>query len=366
MRTVLPILLPILLAVAIGGCGDPVQRALERDQLYVEDLQVGTGAEAVAGDFVRVGVRGAVYADGELGLEVENTGDDPRRFVLGAAEVMPGWDEGIAGMRVGGRRVLIVGPQKITGPFRPRAVAADEYLRYEIELLETARIGVRDLAPGDGPPIGVGDYVFLEYTGWQAAGDQRGEQFVSSGSTGGPAGVMVGAGMLNRGLELGVAGMRVGGRREITVPPQLAYGDQGRAQVPPDATLIYEVAVVSRPTVGVKTLREGTGEPAGTGERLLIHLSGWIRQPDGSRGEPFQDSRKFGQPLAIFLGSFKIQPGLELGIRGMRPGELRELDVPAPLAFGKSGWYRADRVIVPPDTDVIYEVERIDPSQPPR
>jgi FKBP-type peptidyl-prolyl cis-trans isomerase len=127
--------------------------------------------------------------------------------------------------------------------------------------------------------------------------------------------------------------------------------------VKPDATLVYEVALVSRPQVEHRTLRDGQGEPVVAGQRVRVHLAGWIRLPDGSKGEQFQDTRSMGQPLAIILGLFKIQPGLELGIRGMKPGELRRLDVPAAMAFGPRGWHRGDRTLVPPDSDVIYEVE---------
>src|SRR5512139_925304 len=162
MRIVRSLPLLIVLAAGLVGCGDPVERALERDQLYIEDLQLGDGDEAVAGDFVSVEVRGAIYVDGERTLEVDSTGDAPRGFVLGAGEVMPGWDEGIVGMRVGGRRRLIVGPQKITEPFRPRGVAADAYLHHAITLRTTARASVRDLAPSDGPPIGNSDYDILD------------------------------------------------------------------------------------------------------------------------------------------------------------------------------------------------------------
>jgi len=363
MRTILSTILVIVVALGLSGCGDPRERALERRHLYVEDLQVGDGETVAAGDYVRVDFTGRLYADGEPGRTVDATDLEPRGFVLGAGEVMPGWDEGLVGMRGGGSRRLIVGPDQITGPFRPRGVAADEYLQYEFTLRSAARIGVRELAPGEGAALAAGDFVLVRYDGWIDQTGVRGEPVITSGPDGRPVGVLLGAGMLSRGLELGLEGSRVGSRREITVPRELAFSRRGRGPAAPDTNLVYEIEVVAKPEIRHEVLREGTGEPVGVGRRIQIHLAGWIRQPDGSKGEEFQDTRKLGQPAAIFLGEFKIQPGLELGIRGMRAGELRRLEVPAPLAFGAQGWIRGDRVIVPPDADVIYEVEVVSPSQ---
>ena len=243
---------------------------------------------------------------------------------------------------------------------RPRSVTEENVLWCEVSLLTVSRVEVTDLEIGTGEALREGDYGTIHYTGWHYEDGAKADQFITSREDDMATGVMLGAGLVNRGLELGLDGMRVGGKRQVIVPPELAYGKTGRDAVKPDATLIYEVELVARLEVVSEILREGTGEVVGPGRRIRIHLEGWIQQPDGSKGEQFQDSRSMKMPIVLILGHFKIQPGLELGIRGMKPGELRRLEVPSDMAFGPSGWYRADRTMVPPDTDVIYEVELLE------
>jgi len=347
----------LLLLSGLGaGCGDPVERALERDGLHVADLEVGQGIAAEPGDYLRVRYTTWAYRDGERGREIATSGEEPLGFLLGEGEVLPGWDTGLLGIQSGGKRRLVIAPD-LVGEQRPRGVAADEALWSEITLVELARVQVRDLVEGTGRTVSQGDYLAIHYEGWQYEDGQKGERFVSSRLDGDPVGVVIGAGMVNRGLERGLDGMRIGGRRQVIVPPAMAYGKLGRGPVPPDATLLYEVEAVAGPQVAVEVVREGEGEPVGERGRVRIHLAGWVAEPDGTKGEQFQDSRTMGPALTIILGAYKIQPGLELGMRGMRPGEIRRLHVPADMAFGSRGYHRADRTLVPPDTDVIYEVE---------
>ena len=353
-------LLTLLFLVALlaqAGCGDGVDSALRRDHLHVRDLEVGGGRAAAPGDHLAVEVRCWAYEDGARGRPVEMTDLDPAGFVLGDGAVMPGWDEGLIGTLEGGRRRLIVGPEKITPRFRPTGLAVDEALWCEVLVTAIARIEVTDLGAGDGPAVAAGDYVEISYLGWSLQGGGRDEPFVSSRETDETVGVMLGAGMINRGLELGLEGMRVGGLRQIVVPPTLAYGDAGREAVGPGETVVYEVELVSRVAPDFEVLRAGAGDPVQAGDRLAIHLEGWLVDADGGKTEKFQDSRRLGNTVTVILGDYKIQPGLELGLRGMRPGELRRLRVPAAMAFGRRGWHRGDRTVVPPDADVIYEVE---------
>ncbi len=352
-------LLALSLALALLiGCGDPVARDLAEDGLHVEDVTAGEGPVAAPGDHLRVRHTTWIWRDGETTREVAGSGEEPLGFILGRGEVMPGWDTGLLGLQAGGVRRLIMAPEMIGREHRPRGLAADDVLLSEVVLEEIARIQVRELEAGGGRRVDRGDYVTIHYEGWQFRDGEKADRFLSSREDGGePVGVMIGAGMVNPGLDQGLEGMRIGGRRQVIVPPALAYGDRGRGDVPPGATLLYEVQAVSGPQVAVEVVREGEGEAVGSGQRVQIHLAGWVAESDGSKGAQFQDSRDLGSPLNIILGSFKIQPGLELGLRGMRPGEIRRLQIPATMAFGRRGYHRADRTLVPPDTDVIYEVE---------
>jgi len=82
------------------------------DGLKYTDTTVGTGAEAAAGNKVTVHYTGWLYKNGQKGAKFDSSLDrgQPFSFALGARQVIRGWDEGVAGMKVGGKRTLIIPP----------------------------------------------------------------------------------------------------------------------------------------------------------------------------------------------------------------------------------------------------------------
>ena len=105
-----------------------------------------------------------------------------------------------------------------------------------------------DDVTGSGNEATAGRQVTVHYTGWlydEAKADHRGAKFDSSKDRGEPFGFRLGGGQVIRGWDEGVAGMKVGGKRTLTIPPQLGYGSQGAGGViPPNATLLFEVELL--------------------------------------------------------------------------------------------------------------------------
>jgi peptidylprolyl isomerase len=109
--------------------GDPPE------QLEVEDLTVGEGDEAVAGRSVQVHYVGVSWSTGEQ-FDASWDRGDAFRFGLGAGQVIPGWDQGVAGMRVGGRRRLTIPPALGYGDRGAGgAIAPGETLVFVVDLL---------------------------------------------------------------------------------------------------------------------------------------------------------------------------------------------------------------------------------------
>jgi FKBP-type peptidyl-prolyl cis-trans isomerase FkpA len=111
----------------------------------------------------------------------------------------------------------------------------------------TLQIG--ELKPGAGAAIADGQKAVVQYTGWlyeTSAPDRKGKEFDSSRNSGQPFSFVVGAGQVIKGWDQGVLGMKVGGRRRLVIPADLAYGDVGAAGViPPGATLVFDVDLVA-------------------------------------------------------------------------------------------------------------------------
>ncbi len=110
------------------------------------------------------------------------------------------------------------------------------------EEAEMAELAVQDIKVGDGDEAKTGQAVKVHYTGWLTDG----KKFDSSVDRGTPFGFTLGKGMVIKGWDQGVVGMKVGGKRKLTIPPELGYGDRGfPGAIPPGATLIFDVELVA-------------------------------------------------------------------------------------------------------------------------
>ena len=317
---------------------------------------------------------------------------EPACFLLGG--VIRGWTFGVGGMKVGGRRKLLIpGALGYGARGNPQAgIAPDEMLVFDVELLAIdPYTAVRDPLPG--PPV-IGDATEMENgikwyltkegeaDGPVAAADSvvRAEFAVFlvdgkaiSGSRGTPGDMPVDR--LFPGLDQAIVGMHVGERRKFIVPYENAFGQAGNPPVvPPKATIIMDLAIEGidvmsqvptdlpgEPVIGEMqttdsglqygVIAESQGEPpaetrdAGTWN-ATVHMTQWL--VDGS---VVRDTRETDTPLTFNLQNGEVE-GVREGVRGMRVGEKRKLVIPHDLAYGPGG-----RGPVPLKATLIVDVE---------
>ena len=127
-------------------------------------------------------------------------------------------------------------------PAAPTATPSDIQGASDMALQKT------DLTPGNGAEIKSGQTALVHYTGWlyeSGAPDHKGKQFDSS-LGGEPFEFQLGAGHVIPGWDQGVVGMKVGGKRNLVIPPDMGYGARGAGQglIPPGATLVFDVELV--------------------------------------------------------------------------------------------------------------------------
>ena len=124
----------------------------------------------------------------------------------------------------------------------PKAASASGPTKVTGEPTKTASgLEYWDIKVGTGAVAQAGHHVKVDYTGWLTDG----KKFDSSVGTGKPFDFMLGGGQVIKGWDEGVAGMKVGGKRQLRIPPDLAYGAKGYPGViPPSSTLIFDVQLV--------------------------------------------------------------------------------------------------------------------------
>ena len=140
---------------------------------------------------------------------------------------------------------MCLAPSGTTVAQTPEVAPAQSQSKMDAKITQLQKT---DMTVGTGAEAVVGKIAVVHYTGWlydPSAVDKKGRKFDSSLDRHSPFSFPIGGGRVIRGWDEGVAGMRVGGRRSLIIPPDMAYGSRGAGGViPPDATLVFEVELL--------------------------------------------------------------------------------------------------------------------------
>ena len=233
------------------------------------DLQVGTGGTPQQNQTVMANYSGWLQSDGTLFDSSLNPGRAPFQFALGAGRVIPGWDEGFATMKIGGKRRLIIPPALAYGETgQGDSIPPNATLIFDVELLGvvgeptpaaqappasppevsgeivTTQSGLQyiDLQVGTGATPQKNQTVVANYSGWLQSTGALFDSSLKPDRT--PFQFQIGQGRVIQGWDEGFGTMQAGGKRRLIIPPALAYGEAGQGAIPPNSTLIFDVELI--------------------------------------------------------------------------------------------------------------------------
>jgi peptidylprolyl isomerase len=218
---------------------------------------------------------------------------------------------------------------------------------------------------GKGQRAKAGDQVLVHYTG-KLTNDTV---FDSSHFRGQPFKFKLGAGQVIKGWDEGIALLNVGDKATFTIPSNLGYGSRAMGKIPADATLIFEVELVSivekpkpydvkgKDTITTASglqviyLNRTDGKTAEKNATVSVHYSGYLT--DGSM---FDSSVERGEPIKFPLGQGRVIAGWDEGISLLKVGEKARFVIPSTLGYGDRGF----PPVIPEKATLVFDVELMD------
>lgn len=276
MKKVLALAVLAVTLIYVSGCSDNSKVITKDNGLKYSDDTLGTGKEAKMGDLVSIKFSAWVIKDSTENPFKNWTGDTtkvsqsigstdkmgkPYKYLLKEGSFIKGSAEGIAGMKVGGTRTIIIPSDLAYGKNGIGPIPPNSNLKAVITLVDakepvvanmwdvdttkykTTKDGLKYaiIEEGTGAQPDSGDLVTVNYSGFLAKDSTK---FDSSVERDEPLTFKLGAHMVIPGWDEGIALMKKGGKVRLVVPPSLGYGNRPNRVIPPNSTLIFDVQLV--------------------------------------------------------------------------------------------------------------------------
>uniref|UniRef100_F6Z8D7 peptidylprolyl isomerase n=2 Tax=Ornithorhynchus anatinus TaxID=9258 RepID=F6Z8D7_ORNAN len=363
-----PLLLGLLLGLACRaaagaaagpGPGPGPEPELELERRFVPDPCPRTVRR---GDFVRYHYHGS-FPDGRQFDSSYDRGSTFNVFV-GKGQLIAGMDQALVGMCVNERRFvkippnLAYGSEGVSGVIPPNSVLHFDVLLMDLWNSEDqVQIDTYFKPPNCPRTIQVSDFVRYHYNGTFLDGTL----FDSSHNRMKTYDTYVGIGWLIPGMDKGLLGMCVGEKRIITIPPFLAYGEDGDGKdIPGQASLVFDVVLLDlhNPKDGVtienRSVPENCERRSRAGDFLRYHYNGTLLD-----GTLFDSSYSRNRTFDTYIGQGYVIAGMDEALLGVCIGEKRRITIPPHLGYGEDG-----RGKIPGSAVLIFDIHVIDFHNP--
>lgn len=307
-------------------------------------------------DFVRYHYNGTLL-DGTL-FDSSHTRMRTYDTYVGIGWLIAGMDQGLLGMCVGEKRIITMPPSLGYGENGDGSdIPGQASLVFDVVLLDFHNPRDEITVTNQQVPESctrktvAGDFVRYHYNGSLLDGTF----FDSSYSRNRTYDTYVGRGYVIAGMDEGLIGVCVGEKRTITIPPHLAYGEEGTgSKIPGSAVLVFDIHIIDfhNPSdstdVTVTYKPEECERQTKKGDFVKYHYNASLMD-----GSSIDSTYNYGKTYNIVLGANQVVPGMEDGLLGMCVGEKRHLVIPPHLGYGERGV--TDEV--PGSAVLVFDVE---------
>ncbi|KAI3359154.1 hypothetical protein L3Q82_002686 [Scortum barcoo] len=317
-----------------------IWNAEDKVQIRALSKPASCNRTVVVSDFVRYHYNGTLLS-GEA-FDSSHSRNRTYDTYVGQGDLIKGMDEGLLGMCVGERRIIIIPPFLAYGvngsgtQVPPQATLVFEVLMVDLfNPKDDLIVELKEVPEGCTRRTVTGDYIRYHYNGTF----QDGTPFDSSYQRNSTYNTYIGMGYVIRGMDKALQGLCMGEKRRITIPPHMAYGEDGVGDlIPGSAVLVFDIHVIDFHNTEDRVQIKVTNKPkecSVTSEADdLIHYRYNCSLMDGTL---LYSSDHNKSPSITTLGANSVILGLEKGLSGMCVGERREVIIPPHWGHGENG-----------------------------
>jgi FKBP-type peptidyl-prolyl cis-trans isomerase len=335
--------------------------------------------KADSGDVISVHYVGKL-ADGTK-FDASYDRKQPITFQLGVGRVIKGWDEGLQYLHIGDSALFTIPADIAYGNRKMGAIPANSTLFFTVKVVDIKKaikpwdctgldtVKLDDnlayivVEKGKGEAISSGDKAYMQYSGYFT----NGKKFDSSHDNGDiDFDFILGRGRVIKGWDIAVVGMKVGEKRRLLIPYKLAYGESGRAPIPPKSDLIFDIELSKFEKMNYPDYGKSSNDTVSLPDGLKYIV---FEATDGAKPLPhdtvvikyvarFMDGRVFdasydrNDTLVFEVAAQKVIKGLDEGLLMVRKGEKVRFIIPYNLAYGENG----REPIIPAKSDLIFDI----------